>query len=461
MLYSSTRGNEKSVNFEDVLLKGLADDGGLYVPDKIPFLNFDKIKELRDLEYYQLVHKITKYFVQPIISSSDYLKICKKTYENFSKEKLISITDLERNEFLLNLYHGPTFAFKDFALQLLGNIYDYILKKKKINLTVIGATSGDTGSAAISGCCKSEYVNIFILFPNKKVSDIQRKQMTTINKKNVFNIAVKGNFDDCQNIVKSLFNRNKKKSEINLAAVNSINWVRIMGQIVYYFWSYLKCAKKSEQINFCVPTGNFGNVYAGYIAKKMGLPIKKLFVASNSNDVLTRFFATGVMQKFQTIKTISPSMDIQISSNFERLLYDYIKDEKKNVSNFFRELSINGKFNISKKLLKKILMFFSGGKLSDKMTKNMIKNLYENYGIIVDPHTAVGIGVGRALSKKQEKTIYLATAHYGKFINTINESLNRKNQLPLALKKLNDKKEKFNVFENDIQKIEQFIFKNI
>ena len=333
MKYLSTRGSEKNVSFRNVLLNGLASDGGLYVPEKIPSFSKQQILKFKTLTYYELAYEVTKSFVLPDISNKRYFEICKKTYDNFSDKEVLSIDNLNSNEYLLNLFHGPTLAFKDFALQLLGNIYDYFLKKENINLTIIGATSGDTGSAAISGCLKSDLIKMFIFFPYKKVSEIQRRQMTTVLNPKLFKIAVKGDFDDCQNLVKSLFENNKKRKSQKFAAVNSINWVRIMGQIVYYFWSFLNCSNKFELVNFIVPTGNFGNVYAGFISKKMGLPINKLVVASNSNDVLTRFFETGKMEMHQTIKTLSPSMDIQISSNFERLLFFYLKKKKMVLAN--------------------------------------------------------------------------------------------------------------------------------
>ena len=349
MYYSSTRGLEKNNSFEDVLLNGLAKDGGLYVPNKLKKFKKNEIEDFKALDYYELAYKITFDFVKEEISDIDYLRICKKTYESFSHDSIISHTQLDENEAILNLFNGPTLAFKDFALQLLGNIYEFFLEKRNSKLTIIGATSGDTGSAAINGCSQSDRVKMFILFPHNKVSEIQRKQMTTIKKENVFNIAIKGNFDDCQNIVKSLFERNNVERKYNLAAVNSINWVRIMGQIVYYFWSYINFAVKDEKINFAVPTGNFGNVYAGYLAKQMGLPINKLVIASNSNDVLTRFFETGIMKKRTTVKTLSPSMDIQVSSNFERLLFDFMGKKGPKIKEFYEKLRHDGNFSINKK----------------------------------------------------------------------------------------------------------------
>lgn len=461
MYYSSTRGHEKKSSFEKVLLSGLAKDGGLYVPNNLKMFNKSELHNFRSLDYYELVYKITLDFVKEEICEADYLKICKKTYESFSSKPIISHTKLDENEAILNLFNGPTFAFKDFALQLLGNIYEFFLEKKKSNLTIIGATSGDTGSAAINGCSKSDRVRMFILFPYNKVSKIQRKQMTTINKENVFNIAIKGNFDDCQNIVKLLFERNNREKKYNLAAVNSINWVRIMGQIVYYFWSYLNLIKNDEKINFAVPTGNFGNIYAGFLAKKMGLPINKLVIASNSNDVLTRFFENGVMEKKTAVKTISPSMDIQVSSNFERLLFYFMDKEGASIKESFEKLKKGDNFSINKKKLEKISNFFLAGRLSDKKTKETIKEIYYNSGVIVDPHTAVGICVGRKLLKKGEKNVYLATAHYAKFIDTIKESLDENINLPKKLEKIIEKKEYYEILDNSLDQVDQYVQQNI
>ncbi len=460
MKYLSTRGSEKNVSFRNVLLNGLASDGGLYVPEKIPSFSKQQILKFKTLTYYELAYEVTKSFVLPDISNKRYFEICKKTYDNFSDKEVLSIDNLNSNEYLLNLFHGPTLAFKDFALQLLGNIYDYFLKKENINLTIIGATSGDTGSAAISGCLKSDLIKMFIFFPYKKVSEIQRRQMTTVLNPKLFKIAVKGNFDDCQNLVKSLFENNKKRKSQKFAAVNSINWVRIMGQIVYYFWSYLNCSNKFELVNFIVPTGNFGNVYAGFISKKMGLPINKLVVASNSNDVLTRFFETGKMEMHQTIKTLSPSMDIQISSNFERLLFFYLKKKKDGVSKLYSNLKKNKKFIVEKDILVKILNEFVGGRVDDVKTKDTILEIYKKFKIVLDPHTAVGVRVGREKTHNKEKNIFLATAHYGKFMNTIEISLKKKIELPHKLRELLTKKEQFEIFENNLEQIEMYILGN-
>ena len=387
MYYSSTRGNDQDIGFIQAMLNGLAKDGGLFVPKNIKKLTHSQLVEISKLNYEKLAFEITKLFIGiNDIDQNDYKQICEKTYsENFGRE-IISLNKLEENEFILNLYHGPTFAFKDFALQLLGNLYDHVLKKK-INLTILGATSGDTGSAAISGCQKAKNAKIFILFPYKKVSEIQRKQMTTNTNKNVFNIAVKGNFDDCQKLVKDFFfGLNSKTQKYNLAAINSINWVRIMGQIVYYFWSYFRVEKSLNKINYVVPTGNFGNVYAGFVSKCMGLPIKKLIVSSNKNDILTRFFSSGEMKKEKVSQSLSPSMDIQVSSNFERLIFHYTQDSLY-TNELFKKLDQQGKFMIDKNIYSKMLIDFNGGSISDTETKKTINNIFKKYNIIVDPHT--------------------------------------------------------------------------
>ncbi len=456
MIYKSTRGGDTNKSFIDVLLNGLASDGGLYVPKKIPSFSTKKIKSFKNLKYHELVFHVTKEFIKSDeISESEYKKICNKTYLNFSKHETLSLTKLNSHEAILNLFNGPTFAFKDFALQLLGNIYMHVLKKNSKQLIILGATSGDTGSAAIYGCSGSSQVKLFILFPKGKVSEIQRKQMTTYEKENVFNIEVDGNFDDCQKLVKKFFLINRK---YNLAAINSINWVRIMGQIVYYFWSYLRMQTNMDIIDFVVPTGNFGNVYAGFYAKKMGLPIGKLVVASNKNDILTRFFESGKMKVLKSKKSLSPSMDIQVSSNFERLLYYYTKDSNK-VKNFYLELDKRGFFAVQPKVLREMLEVFSSGKLSDINTMKTIEKIYKKFKIIIDPHTAVGYSVGKKLLKEDNKTIYLATAHYSKFLDTVEKSVKKKLEYPQKLKKILNKKENFIKMKNDLRELGKLIDK--
>ena len=457
MLYSSTRGGDNNKSFIEVLLNGLASDGGLYVPNSIPFFNKDKLHSFVNLEYHELCYEITKEFLNNEIPLDKYKKICEKTYEKFSDNEIISLTQLNKKEYILNLFHGPTFAFKDFALQLLGNIYEHILKEKKLNLTILGATSGDTGSAAIYGCSKSSKINLFILFPKGKVSEVQRKQMTTFDNPNVFNVEVNGNFDDCQRLVKKFFFENK--NYYNLSAINSINWVRIMGQIVYYFWSFFKVEKNFKPINFVVPTGNFGNVYAGFYAKKMGLPIEKLIVASNKNDILSRFFSSGIMKIKKTSSSLSPSMDIQVSSNFERLLFYFLKDSKK-IRKLFFDLDKKGYFQVKDEILKEILKYFSSDKLNDKDTISSISEIYKKFNIIIDPHTAVGYAVGKKILNNSSQRIYLATAHYGKFLETVKEATNQEIDYPQNLSKLLIKKENYHSIDNSIVELKNLIDSN-
>ena len=457
MNYSSTRGKDNDISFIEAMLNGLAKDGGLYVPKGIKKLTKTQLSEISKLNYENLAFEITKLFIDTNeINEDDYKKICEKTYGDNFGEQIISIDKLEKNEFILNLHHGPTFAFKDFALQLLGNLYDYVLKKRNINLTILGATSGDTGSAAISGCQKAENAKIFILFPYKKVSEIQRKQMTTNTSKNVFNIAVKGNFDDCQKLVKDFFGVNNKIQKYNLAAINSINWVRIMGQIVYYFWSYFNVEKNLTPINYVVPTGNFGNVYAGFVSKCMGLPIKKLIVSSNKNDILTRFFSSGEMKKEKVSQSFSPSMDIQVSSNFERLVFHYTGNASY-TSELYKELDESGRFKIKKDIYSKMLKDFAGGSVSDDDTKKTIKYIFKKFNFIIDPHTAVGYTVGKRLLDDNEKRIYLATAHHAKFIETVRDSIRMDINYPKPLKSILDKKEKYLLIGNTLKELEKII----
>ena len=457
MSYSSTRGQDNKINFVDAMLNGLAKDGGLYVPDKFTKFTKKELKELSTLSYSELAFEVTKQFIDSEeISSKEYKEICKKTYGKSFGKDLITYDKLNDNEYILNLYNGPTFAFKDFALQLLGNLYDLILKKRNTSLTIIGATSGDTGSAAISGCEKAKNAKIFILFPMNKVSEVQRRQMTTNTSSNVFNVAVKGNFDDCQKLVKSFFNLNNKKKKYNLAAVNSINWVRIMGQIVYYFWSYLKIEKNLKPVSYVVPTGNFGNVYAGFVSKIMGLPLKKLVVSSNRNDILTRFFQTGVMQKRKVVKSLSPSMDIQVSSNFERLVH-FISKDSKYTRELFEKLEKKDNFEISKKYLNLILKDFEGGCLTDRETEETLKNFHTEFQLIIDPHTAVGYAVGKKMLKDSDKRVYLSTAHYAKFIDTVSKSINENISFPKPLSKILEKKEKFTVIENSLDELNSIV----
>jgi threonine synthase len=321
--YISTRGRSPALNFEDVLLTGLASDGGLYVPDSLPYFSADQIRSWRTLTYAELAGEILYPFVEGTFSREELDAILGDTYRVFRHGAVAPLTQVDRNQWVLELFHGPTLAFKDFALQLLGRLLDEVLKRRDEKIMIMGATSGDTGSAAIEGCKRCSNIDIFILHPHQRVSDVQRKQMTTVVGDSIHNLAVKGNFDDCQALVKATFNnRSGLPQDRGLVAVNSINWARIMAQIVYYFYSAVALGAPDRAVSFSVPTGNFGDIFAGYLAKKMGLPIETLVIATNKNDVLHRMMASGVYTKSTLEASLSPSMDITVSSNFERLLFD-------------------------------------------------------------------------------------------------------------------------------------------
>ncbi len=322
MYYTSTRNNKIKKTFTDVLLQGLSEEGGLFIPNKLPKISKNDLLKLKKMSYQNIAYNISKEFIGNDINKKDLKNIIKKSFKKFSNKNIATLKKIDSNKWILELFHGPTLAFKDYALQVVGNLFDYVLKKKKKKITLIGATSGDTGSAAIDGCKDKKTMEIFIFHPYKKISNIQRRLMTTVKSNNVHNIAIKGNFDDCQKIVKKLFVDKDLKKIFNFSAINSINWARILFQIIYYFFCYKKIYQKGKKFIFSVPSGNFGNVYSGYIAKKIGLPIDKLVIATNENDVLETFTNKGFIELKPVKQTISPSMDIQLPSNLERYIYE-------------------------------------------------------------------------------------------------------------------------------------------
>ena len=386
-----------------------------------------------------------------------------ESYKNFSNKEITPLRKVENNHWILELFHGPTLAFKDIALQFLGNLFSYFLDEKENKLNIIGATSGDTGSAAIEAVKNNKNVNIFILHPFNRVSEFQRRQMTTVNSTNVYNIAVKGTFDDCQFIVKKLF-KDKASKEKRFASINSINWSRIMAQISYYIYAYEKLSLKSDKkISFSVPTGNFGDAYAGYLAKsKFNIPIHKLIIATNENDILYRFFRKGEYKKNLVRSTNSPSMDIQVASNFERLLYDILKQDSNKLSVLMKEFEDKEKLFLNNKYDKKVLDTFLSYKVSNKQTIKVIKSIYDKYKIILDPHTAVGFFASTEYLKKNRNdiSITLATAHPAKFSESVKHAINIDPKLPLRYKNIFKLKERFKLIDNDYSKIKQYIFNN-
>jgi len=459
MEYISTRNTQGTFSFKDVFLKGMAPDGGLFIPKKIPQFLSEELESFRNLSYNDLATKIIFKFCGEEFNENEIQDLVKVSYKNFRVQNVVSIKKLEEIN-LLELFHGPTLAFKDIAMQIIGNMYEKILEKNNLKVNVVVATSGDTGAAAINAIKDRKNMKIFVLHPDKKISDVQRRFMTTVSSKNVFNIALDGNFDDCQKLVKSMFADKNFSNSINISAVNSINWSRIVIQIVYYFFSYFKISKESKKINFSVPTGNFGDIYAGYIAKKMGLPINKLIIATNKNDILKRVIETGIYKPMQVEHTVSPSMDIQVASNFERLIFDICSCDSSKTLKLMNDLNKKGEFKLEKEEVKKIRENFSSESLSDKETKIIIKEIYENQKILIDPHTAVGIGVMKKILPEGD-TIILATAHPSKFSEIVMKETNVKPELPENLKSILEKKEKYEKLSKDLKNVKNYILQRV
>jgi len=451
MRYVSTRDNSKEYSFEDVFVKGLADDGGLYVPKSLKKYSTKELLELKNLSYNELSTEIINLFSSDFISKEELSSLIKKSYSTFREKEVVKLSNVGEIK-LLELFHGPTLAFKDVAMQFIGNLYEYYLNKNDKKINIIVATSGDTGAAAIDAIKGKSNLNIFVLHPNNKISSIQRKIMTTVEEKNVFNIAVDGNFDDCQNIVKQMFSDLDFSKSINMSGVNSINWARIIAQAVYYFYSYFKLGK--ETISFSVPTGNFGDVFAGYLAKKMGLPIDKLIVATNENDILHRAISKGDYVSKEVKETSSPSMDIQLASNFERLIYYVNNSDSEKTAEIMKKVKQNS-YQIEKSNLDIIQKDFLSESCNEKETLDIIKKNYEENSIILDPHTAVGVGAAKKLSFND--CVVLSTAHPCKFPDAINNAINKHEKLPDELHHVLDKEENFQVLKNNTEEVKNFI----
>jgi threonine synthase len=393
------------------------------------------------------------------MSENDLSKIVDKSYSVFRKKNVVDLIKIGERS-VLELFHGPTLAFKDVAMQLLGNFYEYYLNNKNEKINIVVATSGDTGAAAIDAIKGKDNINIFVLHPNNRISSIQRKLMTTGKEKNVFNIAVEGNFDDCQNLVKAMFGDKSFANEIKMSGVNSINWARIIAQSVYYFYSYYLIEDNNEPINFSVPTGNFGDVYAGYLAKKIGLPINKFIVATNQNDILHRAISNGAYTVENVSETISPSMDIQIASNFERLIYDLNNQSDEKTIEVMKSIKEKGKYLIDKENLEKINADFLSSRMDQADILNTIKTVYEKFNIILDPHSAIGYGAFDKVNLKGNNVV-LATAHPCKFPDAIEKAINLKAELPNELAFVLDEKENYDIIDNNLNKIKQHIKERI
>ncbi len=458
MNYISTRGEAPALTFDDVLLNGLARDGGLYMPETWPTFSQSEIAEFKDLPYPELALRVIRPFVGDAISESALAGIIDGAFANFDTPEIAPLKEIGDAEWLLELFHGPTLAFKDMAMQVLGPVFDHVLKARGEWITIIGATSGDTGSAAIEACRDRDAIEIFILHPQGRVSDVQRRQMTTVASPNVHNIAVEGTFDDCQALVKAMFNDPPFRDRLRLSAINSINWARIVAQIVYYFWAAAKLGAPETTVSFAVPTGNFGNVFAGYAARRLGLPIDKFVVGSNRNDILTRFFASGSMEKGEVHPTISPSMDIQVSSNFERLLFELEGRNGGRVASIMDGLSDSGRFTVDAGTLKAAQALFEGASFDDEETKAAIKAVFDATGELVDPHTAVGLAAARARRRDPDRPmIALATAHPAKFPDAVEDATGVRPDLPERLSNLLELEERCEVLANNLSAIQAHV----
>ena len=455
MRYVSTRDNSKEYSFEDVFVKGLADDGGLYVPKSFKKYSTKELLELKNLNYNELSTEIINLFSSDFISKEELSSLIKKSYSTFREKEVVKISNVGELK-LLELFHGPTLAFKDVAMQFIGNLYEYYLSKNDKKINIVVATSGDTGAAAIDAIKGKSNLNIFVLHPNNRISPVQRKIMTTVEEKNVFNLAINGNFDDCQNLVKSMFTDLEFSKSINMSGVNSINWARIIAQTVYYFYSYFKLGK--ETISFSVPTGNFGDVFAGYLAKKMGLPIDKLIVATNENDILHRAISKGDYVSKEVKETLSPSMDIQLASNFERLIYYVNNSDSEITADIMKKIRQNS-YQIEKHNLKVIQKDFLSESCNEQETLDIIKKNYEENNIILDPHTAVGVGAANKLSFND--CVVLSTAHPCKFPDATNRAINKYEKLPEQLRHVLDKNENFQVLKNNTEEVKNFVKRKV
>ena len=459
MKYISTRGGGQPKSFEEVILTGLAPDGGLYVPAQLPHFSRQEIASWSSLSYQELALKIISPFVDGAIPEHDLEKIIVKSYSTFRHDDIAPLVKTGDNEWILELFHGPTLAFKDFALQFLGNLLDYTLEKRQKKVVIMGATSGDTGSAAIEGCRRCKNIDIFILHPHERVSEVQRRQMTTVRADNIHNIAMHGNFDDCQNMVKASFSDQSFLPDgRQLVAVNSINWARIMAQIVYYFWASLKLGGPSQVVSFSVPTGNFGDVFAGYLAHKMGLPIEQLVIATNQNDILHRCISDNDHTTRQLEQSLAPSMDIMISSNFERLLFDLYDQDGAVITQLMSD-SKAGSMKLTDSALTRAQQLFSSYRCDDKGMVDLIRETYQDSDYLLDPHTAIGLAAARECRKSLDTPmVTLATAHPAKFPDAVKAAGYPKDpELPDHLADLFERDEYFTTLGNDPVAIQNFI----
>ena len=463
MHYISTRqgsqGEPAPLGFEDIMLAGLARDGGLYLPAEWPQFSKAEIESLKGLDYNELAFRIMRPFVGDTFDEATFRRLIGEAYASFETPEVAPLKPLgDSGLHLMELFHGPTLAFKDVALQLLGRMLDHTLTRRSQHATIVGATSGDTGSAAIEAVRDRKTIDIFMLFPKGRVSEVQRRQMTTVSAPNVHNIAVQGTFDDCQDLAKACFNDLAFRDRHALTAVNSINFARVMAQIVYYFWAALKLGAPERPVAFTVPSGNFGNVYAGYAAKRMGLPISHFVIGTNSNDILARFFDGGVMTMTDVVPTYSPSMDIQISSNFERLLFDLYDRNGKTLADAMTTFRTTGTLKVGANALAGVRALFDAGRVDEPGTLAAIADCHSRFGETIDPHTAIGYAVAQQHRRDPAiPMVLLATAHPAKFPDAVEKATGVRPPLPARLGDLLDRAERVDGLPNDIEALKAMI----
>ena len=460
MRYISTRGGIQPITFKDAVMMGLASDGGLLLPQSYPTVTREQLEAWRALSYPELAFEVISRFVDDI-PASDLKPLVERSYATFTHPDVTPVVKQD-GVYILELFHGVTLAFKDIALQFLGNLFEYILAERNQKLNIIGATSGDTGSAAIHGVRGKKGITIFILHPYGKTSAVQASQMTTVTDANVHNIAVHGTFDDCQDMVKALFGDLDFKEKYALGAVNSINWARVLAQVAYYFYAWLRVTDDADQtVNFSVPTGNFGDIFAGYVAKRMGLPIDKLLLATNENNILTRFINKGDYSLGDVVSTVSPSMDIQIASNFERYLFHLFGDNPERVKGAFVELKEHGCISCDTAEMIQVRNDFCSASVNQDETLGTIRDFHAKTGYLLDPHTAVGVKAALDLLPAESARICLATAHPAKFGETVEKALGVPSPVPESVRELEGKPTRCEIMDADLEKVREFFIAQV
>lgn len=459
MKYVSTRGEARAVTFNEALIEGLARDGGLYVPETWPQLSREEIAGFRGKSYAEVALRVIAPFVGGDIPERDLKRMIEEAYATFTHKDITPLHRLASGEYILELFHGPTLAFKDVAMQLIARLMDYVLAARGERCTIVGATSGDTGGAATEAFRGRERIDLIFMFPKGRVSAVQERMMTAVSEPNVNVLAIDGNFDDCQAIVKALFNDHAFRDRVKLSAVNSINWARIVAQIVYYFTAAATLGAPEQKVAFAVPTGNFGDVFAGYVAAKMGLPVERLIVATNVNDILARTLESGRYEVRGVVATSSPAMDIQVSSNFERLLYDACGRDPAIVRDAMRDLAATGSFTLNAQTLDNMRALFVASRADEEETRRTISDVHNASGYVLDPHTAVGVSVARKLGKvgTQSPLVVLGTAHPAKFPEAVEEACGVHPQLPQSFSDLMRRKERVTDLPNDARAVADFV----